>query len=183
MRPGDLVLDIGAGTGAITARLLAAGARVIAFDLNPRRAQWLRGRFAGENLIVVQADARDLRLPRRPFLVVANPPFAITTALLRRLLGPRSQLMRAELVVPRHVATRWAAGRGRDVQRWVTTFDAVCSARVPRTAFRPPPPTDAAVLTIVRRKAQRATPMRSTSATTRSPRDPRHRRPGRARSA
>jgi len=129
----------------------------VAIELHPRRAQLLRARFAGCNVIVVQADAADLRLPRRPFRVVANPPFAITTALLRRLLGPRSQLMRAELIVPRHVAVRWAAGRGRDADRWTATFDAVMRARVPRDAFFPMTPTDAAVLSIVRR----ATPPRS----------------------
>jgi 23S rRNA (adenine-N6)-dimethyltransferase len=102
-------------------------------------------------VIVVQADAADLRLPGQPFRVVANPPFAITTALLRRLLGPRSQLLRADLVVPRHVAIRWAAGRGSDARRWMPLFDALMTQRVPRWAFSPPPPSDAAVLTIVRR--------------------------------
>jgi 23S rRNA (adenine-N6)-dimethyltransferase len=151
VRPGDLVVDIGAGSGAITGHLVAAGARVVAVELHPRRAQELRTRFAGSDVIVVQADAADLRLPGQPFCVVANPPFAITTALLRRLLGPRSQLVRADLVVPRHVAIRWAAGRGSDSRRWVPVFDARMTQRVPRWAFSPPSPSDAAVLTIVRR--------------------------------
>jgi 23S rRNA (adenine-N6)-dimethyltransferase len=149
--PGDLVLDIGAGTGAITDHLVAAGARVIAFELHPARAHDLRVRYARANVKVVQADATDLRLPGRSFQVVANPPFAITTALLHRLLGPRSHLDRAELVVPRYVARRWGEGRDRDARRWTRTFDVAMTARVPRSAFRPPAPDDAAQLSIVRR--------------------------------
>ncbi len=80
--PGDLVLDIGAGTGALTAPLVAAGARVVAVELHPGRAAALRRRFAGADVTVVRADAADLRLPRRPFRVVANPPFGVTTAVL-----------------------------------------------------------------------------------------------------
>ena len=57
---GDLVLDIGAGSGALTAKLLAAGARVIAVELHPQRARRLRQRF-GSSVVVVEADASDLR--------------------------------------------------------------------------------------------------------------------------
>ena len=145
IRPGHLVLDIGAGDGALTAPLVAAGARVIAFELHPGRAAALRRRFAGDDVRVVQADARDLRLPRRPFHVVANPPWAITTPLLTRLLHPGSRLVRADLLLQRSAATRWAG----------QIKAATLGATVPRRAFRPSPPTDARVLTILRPSAHR----------------------------
>jgi 23S rRNA (adenine-N6)-dimethyltransferase len=145
------VLDIGAGTGAITRHLVARGARVVAIEAHGRRARELRRAFTGQNVTVVQADASDLWLPGRPFVVVANPPFAITTALLKRLLGRRSRLTRAELVVPRHVAARWVSGRAPGASRWMQVFHLEVALRVPRSAFRPPPPADAAVLTITRR--------------------------------
>ena len=151
VRPGDLVLDIGAGTGAITSALLDVGARVVAVELHPGRAAELRRRFADERVIVVQADATELRLPRQPFRVVANPPFAATTGILRRLLDPRRELVRAELVVPHHVAARWSSGRGHGADRWEPTFSARMTERVPRSAFRPAPPVDAALLSITRR--------------------------------
>ena len=72
--PGELVLDIGAGRGPLTAELVERGARVIAVELHPGRAEHLRQRFAGQPVTVVQADAVSLRLPRRPFRVVASPP-------------------------------------------------------------------------------------------------------------
>ncbi len=102
-------------------------------------------------MTVVQVDAADLRLPRRPFRVVANPPFAITTAILRRLLSRGSRLVTADLVVPRHVAVRWASGRGAGAPQWMRTFDARVATVLPRAAFRPRPPGEAAVLRIERR--------------------------------
>lgn len=145
--PGELVLDVGAGTGALTAPLLAAGAKVIAVELHPGRARMLHQRF-GSSVVVVQADASGLRLPTRPFRVVANPPFAVTTALLRRLTSPRSRLISADLVVPRYVAARWAGGRGRSSGRWPGTYRATVIARIPSEAFRPPAPVPVAVLRI-----------------------------------
>jgi 23S rRNA (adenine-N6)-dimethyltransferase len=151
---GDLVLDIGAGTGAITGPLVAVGAHVVAVELHPVRADHLRARFASLPVTVVRADAADLRLPRRPFRVVANPPFAITTALLKRLLGPGSRLVTADLVVPRHVAVRWAEGRAPGAGRWRREFDASVRQAVPRHAFCPPATAPAAVLRIERRSTR-----------------------------
>ncbi len=154
--PGELVLDVGAGEGAITASLLRAGARVVAVELHPRRAAGLRRRFAGQPVVVVQADAADLRLPRRPFKAVANPPFAITTALLRRLLSPGSRLIAAQLVVPRPVAARWAAGRAPGARRWQPSFDVRVERCLPRSAVRPPAPSAIAVLSVGRRPGSRS---------------------------
>ena len=144
LRPGDLVLDVGAGDGALTAPLVAAGARVIAIELHPGRAASLRRRFAGADVRIVQADAADLRLPRRPFRVVANPPWAITDPLLRHLLHPASRLVQADLLLKRAAARRWAEVDGH-------LFTLATGATVPRHSFRPAPPTDGRILTIRRR--------------------------------
>src|SRR5918997_5594019 len=83
VKPGELVVDVGAGHGALTGHLLAAGARVIAVELHPGRAAHLRRRFAQAPVTVAQADALSLRWPHRPFRVVASPPYAISSTLLR----------------------------------------------------------------------------------------------------
>jgi len=99
------VLDLGAGEGALTAHLVRAGARVVAVELNPRRAGVLRERFPG--VTVVHADAAAIRLPGRPFRVVASPPYAISSALTvglsvpRRAFLPPPQVDSAVLVVRR----------------------------------------------------------------------------------
>jgi 23S rRNA (adenine-N6)-dimethyltransferase len=157
VHPGDLVLDVGAGTGALTGPLVAAGARVIAIELHPGRARMLSARF-GSRIIVVRADAADLKLPRRPFRVVANPPFASVTGLLRRLVSPGSRLLSADLVLPRFVAARWVDGRAPGAQRWSFIYHAQVVRRLPATAFLPPATGPTAVVRLVRRQAGSAVP-------------------------
>jgi 23S rRNA (adenine-N6)-dimethyltransferase len=147
VRPGQLVLDIGAGRGALTAHLVAAGAQVIAVEPHPGRARWLRERFAGARVTVVESDVLGLRLPHRPFRVVASPPYAISSALLRHLLAPRSRLVAADLVLQRAVVRRYTDGRDVPAARW----EVRAGRSLPRRAFRPPPRVDSAVLVVRRR--------------------------------
>ena len=154
--PGDLVLDLGAGHGAITRHLAGAGADVIAFELDRNRAGVLRDRFPEESsrVRVVRADIGDLRLPRRPFRVVANPPYAVAVSVLRRLTAPGSRLVRADIVVPAHLAERWAAGRVGGSGRWQREFVVTTPRRLPRHAFVPAGP-PARVLVVSRRGSDR----------------------------
>jgi 23S rRNA (adenine-N6)-dimethyltransferase len=147
---GDLVLDIGAGLGALTAPLVDSGARVIAVEAHPGRAAALRARF-GPRVVVVSVDAADLRLPRHPFHVVANPPFAITSALLRRLVHPGSRLHTAHLVLQESAARRWAGPEAPAATRWQQTFTPSLGPPVPRGAFRPRPTVGARVLLLMRK--------------------------------
>ena len=148
----DLVLDVGAGHGALTRPLLATGARVLAIELHRGRLATLRSLAAEEpRLAVVRADATDLRLPRRPFRVVASPPYAGSSALLDRLLSPGSRLQRADLVVQRQLAMRYAEGRAPGANRWLRRYDVEVVAALPRKAFRPPPQVDSVVLQVQRR--------------------------------
>jgi 23S rRNA (adenine-N6)-dimethyltransferase len=107
----------------------------------------LGDRFAGAPVTVVRADALAIHLPARPFRVVANPPFAITAALLRLLLEPGTRLLRADLVLQRAVVRRYAAAPPHWCRRWHTA----AGLALPRRAFRPPPTVDSAVLEISRR--------------------------------
>ena len=88
----------------MTHALVGAGARRLAIELDPQRAASLSNQLGQHDLTVVRAGASDLRLSRRPFKVVSNPPFGITTSLVKRLLSPGSRLIRAELLVPWHAA-------------------------------------------------------------------------------
>jgi 23S rRNA (adenine-N6)-dimethyltransferase len=147
------VVDLGAGTGGITAPLLAAGATVIAVELHPGRAAVLEERFAGSGCRVVVEDIRDWRPPERAYRVVANPPFALIATTLRLLTAPGSRLVRADVVVPDYVAARWARGAGLPAGS-PRAFTARRSRIVPPHAFQPAASGLAAVLTLYRIQRQ-----------------------------
>ena len=150
VRSGELVLDIGAGTGALTGPLVRAGARVVAVELHPGRAVLLRQRFP--QITVVEADAVRLRLPGGPFRVVASPPYGITAEVLDLLLAAGTRLVAADLVLQRAVVRKYAAGPGpRPAARRVRAHRMSTGLVLPRHAFRPPPRVDSAVLVVRRR--------------------------------
>jgi 23S rRNA (adenine-N6)-dimethyltransferase len=136
---GALVLDIGAGFGRLTRPLLEAGARVVAVELDPKLARSLQRRYPDAR--VVCEDALTMALPRRPFRVVSNLPFAISSAMLRRLVGSR-HLVRADLIVARGFALKWSRHPDVRIGRFLS-----------RHVFMPPPSTDAAILVAERRQA------------------------------
>lgn len=149
------MLDIGAGTGALTVPLLRAGCRVIAVETHPGRLAALRELAERERrLTVVRADAADLRLPRRGFHVVANPPFAVTSALLRRLLQPGTRLLDAHLVLQRDAARRWAGHDAPGAARWQRVHEPLLGRAISRDRFTPTPAVDARVLVLRRRWAR-----------------------------
>ena len=156
VRAGHLVIDVGAGYGPISDALVARGARVVAVELDRARAARLADRYAGEPRVrVVAGDALRVPLPRRPYAVVANPPFSITTALLRRLLDePWRAPLRVDLVLE-HRAVRVLTDPSRDpiALGWSPWFDVSAGPHMARHHFRPQPPCDAAVLTVRRRAA------------------------------
>lgn len=85
----------------------------------------------------MQADAADLWLSRQPFKVVANPPFSVVMALVRRLVAPGSRLITADLVVPRHIAWRRYEGGLPGPKRWLAEYSFSVSLRVPGRDFVP----------------------------------------------
>jgi 23S rRNA (adenine-N6)-dimethyltransferase len=155
---GELVVDIGAGRGALTYALANRGVHVVALEKDAHWAESLRREVRRRGLDgavrVVRCDALDYRMPRRPFRVFGSLPFGATTAILRHLLDdPGSSLVRADLIV------QWEVARKRALMPPTTllsttwapwwSFDAV--RRIPAAAFRPVPSVDAALLRITRR--------------------------------
>jgi 23S rRNA (adenine-N6)-dimethyltransferase len=140
VRSGDVVVDLGAGDGALTVMLARRGCRVLAVELHPRRAAALRTRFAGSRVAVLELEIGAFRWPGHPFRVVANPPYAGINALVRRLLDVRD-LRSADLVVAE------SAARGLH-RRHPDQLE--LGQRVPRAAFRNRPPGDARVVRIRR---------------------------------
>ncbi len=148
---GDLVLDLGAGTGALTTALRNAGARVVAVELDPVLANGLRQRFPG--MQIQTGDALRVPLPREPFSVVANLPFGGATSIMRRLLQPSVQLTAADVIVEWHFATKravvWPSTQLSTY--WGAWFELSVERRLPRCVFAPPPTVDGALFKALRR--------------------------------
>lgn len=156
--PGQLVVEVGAGTGALTLPLAHAGARVLAVERDAHWARRLRRSVGAAGLAgrvrVVETDLRRVRLPSAPYRVVANPPFSLTTALLSRLLDdPEGGPWRADLLLQREVARKRAATPPSSLRSaaWAPWWAFDLGPTVPRSAFRPVPRVDAAWLTVHRR--------------------------------
>jgi 23S rRNA (adenine-N6)-dimethyltransferase len=153
--PGDLVVEIGAGTGVLTRALAATGARVIAIEADAALAGQLRRGFSStDNVRVVEVDVRRWPWPQDPFTAVANLPFANSGEILRQLLqDPREGLQRADLIVQWEFAAKHAAVWPSTLRStyWRAWYDVTVAARLSRSAFSPPPSVDAAVLRISRR--------------------------------
>jgi len=159
LEPGDRVVEIGPGLGVLTRRLLAAGASVIAVEVDARLAEYLRAELYGvEGFELIEADALSLHpremFPGQPIKVVANIPYHITSPLLHAFLEGERPPELIVLLVQLEVAERVAAPPGR--MSYLSVFaqnvaSAEVLARVPAAAFEPAPEVDSAVLRLRRR--------------------------------
>lgn len=152
MRAGELVVDVGAGSGMLTAALLRAGATVLAIEPDRRMARRLRRACPGAR--VVEDDVFSTSWPGEPFRVVANLPFAHSTAICRELLAdPRVPLTGADVIVEWDFAVKRSRLWPSTAQTvlWSAWYELSVVRRLERTAFVPPPSVAAAVLRARRR--------------------------------
>jgi 16S rRNA (adenine1518-N6/adenine1519-N6)-dimethyltransferase len=148
---GRRVLEVGPGGGVLTAELLAAGARVLAWEVDLAWAAELRRRLAAPRLVPVVGDALAIawgRLPA-PTLVAGNLPYNVATAILERLLPHHARVPRAAFLVQKEVAERLVAGPGDPAYGSLSVVVAayarpVLLGRVRPGSFRPPPKVEGA---------------------------------------
>jgi len=148
----SLVIEIGAGKGALTQYLLRRAERVIAIELDPACTSALRRRFPDQQATeVVEADVLDVDLSQwGPAVVAGNLPYYITSPIVTRILSAGA-VIRAVLLVQREVAERLTASAGSRSYGYLTVetgllADAELLFQVSRRAFHPPPKVDSAVV-------------------------------------
>ena len=143
-----VVVEIGPGTGALTAELLAAGHRVVAIEIEERMIRILGKRFPGEGrLRVVAGDARDVDLgailpPGTPFVVAGNLPYFAANPIIRHLLESEPLPREMVVMVQKEVARELAALPG-SLSLLAVSVQVYAEAEVlfdvPPEAFDPPP--------------------------------------------
>ncbi|MRR29843.1 16S rRNA (adenine(1518)-N(6)/adenine(1519)-N(6))-dimethyltransferase RsmA [bacterium] len=152
----DTVLEIGPGLGSLTRHLAQAARRVVAVEIDGNLIPILRQVLVAEkNVTVVQGDILDLNpaelMGDDPYVVVANIPYYITSAILRHLLDSPHQPQRLVLAVQREVAERICASPG-DMSLLALSVQVYGMPRpvlrIPAGAFYPPPKVDSTTLRI-----------------------------------
>ncbi len=151
IQPGDSVLEIGPGPGALTKELLEAKANVFAIEKDPLFAKALhRLQTPDHRLTVYAKDALAMSFHQIPFQkVVANLPYHITTPLLEKLFQTPFQTL--TLMVQKEVAIRLFAKSGTKDFGSIslfTQFHATPKSHfiVSPNCFYPKPSVDSAVI-------------------------------------
>jgi 16S rRNA (adenine1518-N6/adenine1519-N6)-dimethyltransferase len=151
----DLVVEIGPGEGALTAELERQAGRVIALEIDPALVAQLRARFAGVEVVEVDARRWDYRAlakgPGGRVLVIGNLPYSVAKPILQSLVEARTAIDEMALMLQREVAERVAASPGGRIYGSLSVLtqlycDVRVALRVPPGAFRPPPRVESAVL-------------------------------------
>jgi 16S rRNA (adenine1518-N6/adenine1519-N6)-dimethyltransferase len=166
LEPGDRVVEVGPGLGVLTRRLLAARASVLAVEVDPRLAAYLRRELgSAERFELIEADALSLHprecFPGEEFKLVANIPYHITSPLLHAFLEGDRPPQLTVLLVQAEVAERVAAPPGQ--MSYLSVFvqnvaHAEIVGRVAASAFEPAPEVDSAILRLRRRAAPQIAP-------------------------
>lgn len=155
----DKVLEIGPGTGVLTAELLKRAGKVIAVELDPRMVEYLQKTFhSSEGLSILEANILEVDLNELlvhagfeagQYKIVANLPYYITAPIIRTLLSLKIHPKSLTLMVQKEVALRMTARPGAMsllslMAQYYT--DARIAFLVPPEAFDPAPAVESAVV-------------------------------------
>ncbi|MCS6960052.1 MAG: 16S rRNA (adenine(1518)-N(6)/adenine(1519)-N(6))-dimethyltransferase RsmA [Pseudanabaenaceae cyanobacterium SKYGB_i_bin29] len=156
----DRVLEIGPGTGNLTAKILPLVGQLTAVELDRDLCQHLRRRFSAPHFHLIEGDILQLAIPQDINKVVANIPYNITGEILELLLGtisqPVLQFQTIVLLVQREIAQRLTSLPGTSSYGALTVrcqYLADCQwvKDVPPHCFNPPPKVHSAVIKLTPR--------------------------------
>ncbi len=156
IQPTDTVLEIGPGLGSLTRYLAVSAREVIAVELDVKMLAPLKAVIAPyKNVRMVHGDILKLSpqelIAEKDYLVVANIPYYITSAVIRHLLESENKPRRIVLTIQKEVAERICAKPG-DMSLLALSVQVYgnprIAARIPANAFFPAPKVDSAVLCV-----------------------------------
>jgi 16S rRNA (adenine1518-N6/adenine1519-N6)-dimethyltransferase len=159
LKPGETIIEIGPGAGALTQRLLTAAGKVIAVEIDTEAIARLKEKIGEpENLSVINADFLEFDLasvipPGTRVKVVGNIPYYITTPIIEKLIEHKNMLSKAFLTVQREVGERMAAKEGSKIFGSLSVFcqyhaDVKMLLKIDRKSFFPIPNVDSAFVSM-----------------------------------
>jgi 16S rRNA (adenine1518-N6/adenine1519-N6)-dimethyltransferase len=145
LQAADLVIEIGAGRGAMTGLLAECARQVVAVELDKALANQLKTQFGGNNRVeIMQGDVLELDVAEicrshgiERVFIFGNLPYYITSPILYHLLGFEGYVSGMAFVVQREVALRMAAKPGSRDYGYLSVLAQACTR--PRVAFKIPP--------------------------------------------
>lgn len=156
--PHDTVVEIGPGTGTLTRALLPKVRKLVAVEIDPRLALYLRRSLESrKSLILVCMDALHFDYRRvygrlgGPMKIVGNLPYSVSSPLLFSFFDHRDILSLLVLMLQKEVALRLTAGPGSKAYGALTVLTQACfevclEERVSRHCFYPVPKVDSALV-------------------------------------
>ncbi len=171
VKAGDLVLEVGPGTGTLTEELLSRGCEVIACELDTGLAAMNRERLGGHpeygsRFTLIEGDCLESKrllsaevraaLRGRSFSLVANLPYGAATPLMLTLLIDHPECRSMHVTIQREVAERLLARAGDDAYGQISVVSDAAArvakiATLPRECFWPRPDVTSAMVSLVRR--------------------------------
>jgi len=154
LRPSDLVIEIGPGTGIITKHLSREAGEVVAYEIDQTLVTLLREQLHwAQNVQILEQNilANDFELPERSYKVVASLPYYITSPILEKLLTANPIASCIVLMIQREVAEKIVGEPPHSsfLSNFVHAFGTpeIISIVKPE-AFSPPPGVDSAILRV-----------------------------------
>ena len=156
IQPTDTVLEIGPGLGSLTRYLAASAREVVAVELDQHLLPPLKAVLAPyQNIRLIHGDILELSpddlIQDQDYVVAANIPYYITSAVIRHLLESRHKPRRVVLTIQKEVAQRICEKPG-DMSLMALSVQVYgkprIAAHIPAGAFFPAPSVDSAVLAI-----------------------------------
>lgn len=154
--PGDVVVEIGPGTGTLTQALLDHDAKITAVEFDKNLAEKLATQFGEVEVVQKDILSFDFTKVSHPFKVVANIPYYLTSKLIRVLSESANPPEIAVLLVQKEVARRVCARPGDMSLLSVSAqyyWEASLGLEVQAKFFTPPPKVDSQTVILKRRKA------------------------------
>ena len=159
--PGEQIIEVGPGFGALTSRMLALGADVTAVEFDHRICEWLQASLVPKGLKLVEGDACRIDFaklcdPEKPYRLISNLPYSAGTMVVAKLLESPKPPDEMIIMLQKEVAMRLASKEGEEEYgalsvRAGASYEVTPLRMVPPQLFHPKPEVESCVLRMKKR--------------------------------